>query len=148
MFRVTDLERALGFWCGELGLRELRRVPFSEQRYTLVYLAFPQTDGRADEPQIELCHDWSRPSAPTDPLLAAGAVDERGARVVALHGAQAPRRPAPFHVGLAVDRIHEFCARLRSRGVRVVRDPAPLRPGGRLVALVEDPDGNEVELLG
>jgi lactoylglutathione lyase len=147
MVRVTDLERALKFWCGELGMRELRRIPFAEQRYTLVFLGFGQGGG-VDEPQIELWHDWSRPSAPTDPLLAAGASDERATRVVPLHGAQVTRRGSPFHVGIGVDRIHEFCARLKSRGVKVLRDPAPMRPGGRVIALVEDPEGNEVELLG
>jgi lactoylglutathione lyase len=145
MVRVTDLERSLRFWCGELGMRELRRIPFTEQRYTLVFLGF---GNGADEPQIELWHDWSRPAAPTDPLLAAGASDERGSRVVALHGAQLQRRQAHFHVGIGVERIREFCAHLKSRGVKVVREPAPMRPGGRVIAIVEDPDGNEVELLG
>jgi lactoylglutathione lyase len=149
MVRVADLDRALAFWCGELGMRELRRIPFAEQRYTLVFVGYGHG---ADDPQVELWHDWSRPStAPTDPLLAAGATDERPARVVTLHAAHAAhaaRRAAPFHVGIGVDRIHEFCARLRERGVKVLRDPAPMRPGGRVIALIEDPDGNEVELLG
>lgn len=145
MVRVTDLERALAFWCGELGMRELRRIPFAEQRYTLVFLGFGQG---AEEPQLELWHDWSRAALPTDPLLAAGASDDRSTRVVALHGGQVPRRAAPFHVGIGVDRIREFVAHLKTRGVKVLREPAPLRPGGRVIALVADPDGNEVELLG
>jgi lactoylglutathione lyase len=146
MIRVTDLERSLAFWCGELGLRELRRIPFTEQRYTLVFLGYGHG---AEDPQVELWHDWSRPAAaPTAPLLAAGAVDERPSRVVTLHAAHAARRAASFHVGIGVDRIHEFCARLKQRGVKVLRDPAPMRPGGRVIALIEDPDGHEVELLG
>lgn len=146
MLRVADLDRSLAFWCGELGMRELRRIPFTEQRYTLVFLGFGQ--GGDDGPQLELWHDWSRPSSSTDPLLAAGATDDRGTRVVSLHAAHPSRRPPAFHVGLGVDRIHEFCARLKQRGVKVVRDPAPMRPGGRVIALLEDPDGHEVELLG
>jgi lactoylglutathione lyase len=43
--------------------------------------------------------------------------------------------------------IEEFCAELRRHGVSIVREPAAMRTGGRVIALVRDPEGHEVELL-
>lgn len=120
MLRVRDLPRALSFYCGALGMRERRRIEFSEQRYTLVFVGFG-TDPQSAE--IELWHDWDR----REPWTVAGT--------------------AYGHVGIAVEDLAGEVERLRRAGVRVTRDPGPMRPGGRPLALVEDPEGNEVELL-
>ncbi|KAF0123945.1 MAG: glyoxalase/bleomycin resistance protein/dioxygenase, partial [Methylocystaceae bacterium] len=42
MIRVGDLDRALAFFCGTLGLQEVRRTQNEKARYTLVYLAAPE----------------------------------------------------------------------------------------------------------
>lgn len=121
MIRVGDLERALGFYCGLLGLRELRRIAVPEQGLTLVFLGYP--DAPPGAMQIELWHE------PAD------------------HGAQATREAHGGHVGIGVRRLQDCVAQLAAQGVPVRRPPGPMRPGGRLIALVEDPDGHEVELL-
>ena len=54
MVRVTDLDASIDFFCGKLGLRELRRHDNESGRYTLVFLAAPGDD----EAQIELTHNW------------------------------------------------------------------------------------------
>jgi len=38
-------------------------------------------------------------------------------------------------------------ANLSERGVPVHQTPRALRPGGRRIALIADPDGHELELL-
>jgi catechol 2,3-dioxygenase-like lactoylglutathione lyase family enzyme len=63
------------------------------------------------------------------------------------HGAQAAREAHGGHVGIGVRRLQDCVAQLAAQGVPVRRPPGPMRPGGRLIALVEDPDGHEVELL-
>jgi lactoylglutathione lyase len=121
MLRVRDLSRALGFYCGLLGMRERRRIEFASQRYTLAFLGYGDDPA---SPEIELWHDWDRASP-----WATG--DE-----------------AAFgHVGIAVGDLGSVVETLRSAGVPVRREPGPMRPGGRPLALVLDPEGNEVELL-
>lgn len=119
MLRVRDVEAMLGFYCGTLGMREVRRIEFPEQRYSLIFLGYGASK---DDAQLELWHDWDRTDAPE-------------------HGT------AYGHIGIGVRGIHEFCASLRARGIVIRREPAPMRAGGRVIALIEDPEGHEVELL-
>jgi lactoylglutathione lyase len=120
MLCVRDLDAMLGFYCGTLGMREIRRLGFPSEGYTLVFIGF---DAGADAPQVEFRHDW---------------------------GAAPAAAPAPRwhgHLGIGVQDIDAACARLAAQGVTIRRAPAPMRPGGRVIALIEDPEGNEVELL-
>ncbi len=120
MLRVRDLPAMLQFYCGQLGMRELRRIEFASERYTLVFIGY---GGSATEAEVELWWDWDR--------------------------GETPRQGDSFgHLGIGVDDIHGLCAALRARGVMLSREPAPTRAGGRVIALLHDPEGNEVELLG
>lgn len=56
-------------------------------------------------------------------------------------------RPISGHVGIGVKDIAERLAQLRAAGVPVLQEAAALRPGGRIIALITDPDGHEIELL-
>ncbi|MGB7092930.1 MAG: VOC family protein, partial [Methylovirgula sp.] len=47
MVRVADLDKALDFYCGKLGLVEMSRINNEKGRYTLVYLAAPGDAERA-----------------------------------------------------------------------------------------------------
>lgn len=120
MLVVRDLDAMLGFYCGLLGMHEIRRIEFPADGYTLVFIGFGTAP---DVAQIEFRHEW---------------------------GAAAGTRPAAGwqgHFGIGVHDIEGACMRLAERGVPVHRAPAPMRPGGRVIALLEDPEGNEVELL-
>lgn len=119
MLRVRDLGAMLHFYCDLLGMHEVRRIEFNEQRYSLVFVGYGSAP---DEPQVEFWHDWD-----AGPPLASG---ER-------YG----------HLGIGVRDIADFCRQLQQRGVIVRRQPAAMRPGGRVIALIEDPECNEVELL-
>ena len=66
MLRVRDLNAALDFYCNKLGLKEVRRRVDEKNRYTLVFLAASEDEGRVEEskrsgrdaPLVELTHNW------------------------------------------------------------------------------------------
>ena len=56
MVRVSDLDAALDFYCGRLGLSEVRRVENPQGRFTLVFLGAPGDigEGWKQAPLVEL----------------------------------------------------------------------------------------------
>jgi len=55
MLRVKDLDRALDFYVGKLGLKEIRRKEVPQGKFTLVFLATAP-----GEPEIELTYNWDQ----------------------------------------------------------------------------------------
>ena len=95
MLRVRDLDEALGFFVGKLGLRELRRRASDKGRFTLVFLG----TGADDDPaQIELTYNWDQAE---------------------------PYATGRFfgHLAFEVDDLYETCERLRAAGVSILRPP-------------------------
>ena len=93
MVRVADLDASLDFYCGKLGLDELRRIDNEAGRFTLVFLAAPG-DGDA---QVELTHNWD------SELLDSG------------------RNFG--HLAYRVEDIYALCQRLMDGGVVINRPP-------------------------
>ena len=93
MVRVTDLDASLRFYCGALGLQELRRKDSPQGRYTLVFLAAPGDE----HAQIELTYNWD----PEDYAIGR----------------------AFGHLAYAVDDIYAACRRLQEHGVTINRPP-------------------------
>jgi lactoylglutathione lyase len=119
MVRVGNLEQSLEFYCGKLGLVEVRRVENEKGRFTLVFLAAPQDVDRAREtrsPLIELTYNW-------DPEVYAGGRNFG-------------------HLAYRVDDIYALCERLMKQGVLINRPP---RDGA--MAFIRSPDGISIELL-
>lgn len=54
MVRVRDLDESLDFYCGKLGLKEIKRVDVESGRFTLVFVA---AEGQEDC-AIELTYNW------------------------------------------------------------------------------------------
>jgi lactoylglutathione lyase len=54
MIRVRDLDASLRFFCEGLGLKEMRRMDVPQGKYTLVFLAAPDSP----ESEVELTHNW------------------------------------------------------------------------------------------
>jgi lactoylglutathione lyase len=54
MLRVTDLDATLDFFCDKLGLVETRRFRVEAGRFTLVFLAAPETPNA----EIEITYNW------------------------------------------------------------------------------------------
>ena len=119
MVRVENLERALDFWCGQLGLEEIRRKDNEKGRFTLVFLAAPDDAGHSREeraPEVELTHNWDPESY--------GEGRNFG------------------HLAYEVDDIYATCAKLRDGGVTINRPP---RDGN--MAFVRSPENISIELL-
>ena len=95
MLRVRDLDQALDFFVGKLGLREVRRKASEKGRFTLVFLA-SEADG--DAAQIELTYNWDQEQPyPTGRFFG--------------------------HLAYEVGDIYATCARLREAGVAILRPP-------------------------
>lgn len=118
MVRVSDLDAALDFYCGKLGLREVRRTANEKGRFTLVFLATPEDAERAGEksPMVELTWNW----------------DEKNYAGGRNFG----------HLAYAVKDIYALCDRLMAEGVTINRPP---RDG--YMAFIRSPDGISIELL-
>ena len=119
MVRVTDLEQSLDFYCGKLGLVEVRRSESEAGRYTLVFLAArddEETGRGVQAPLVELTYNWY-----TEIYT--------GGRNFG-------------HLAYEVDDIYETCRRLMDMGVTINRPPRD----GRM-AFIRSPDGISIELL-
>jgi lactoylglutathione lyase len=119
MVRVRDLDESLHFYCNLLGLKQVRRKDVEKGRFTLVFLAAPEDEARAQEeqaPMVELTWNW-------DPE------DFAGGRNFG-------------HLAYEVDDIYHLCQHLQDHGVTINRPPRD----GRM-AFVRSPDGISVELL-
>lgn len=119
MVRVQDLDQSLDFYCGKLGLEEVRRMDNPAGRFTLVFLAAPGDETRAKAeraPLIELTYNWD--------------TEEYGSG-------------RNFgHLAFEVDDIYATCQRLMEAGVTINRPP---RDGN--MAFVRSPDNISIELL-
>jgi len=124
MLRVRDLDEALDFFCGKLGLKEVSRRADDKGRFTLVFLAGAQDDplvedskskGRA-APLLELTYNW----------------DKEDCGEARFFG----------HLAFEVDDIYATCDRLMKGGVTINRPP---RDGN--MAFVRSPDRHSIELL-
>ena len=94
MVRVRDLDETLRFYCDGLGLRETRRKEVPKGRFTLVFLAAPDSP----EAELELTWNW-------DPEEDMGSARNFG------------------HLAFRVDDIYATCERLQAAGVTILRPP-------------------------
>jgi len=93
MVRVRDLDASLRFYCGALGLRELRRTENEKGRFTLIFLAAPGDD----DAQVELTFNW----------------DPEDYQIGRAFG----------HLAYEVEDVYAACQRLRDHGVTINRPP-------------------------
>lgn len=118
MVRVRDLDASLRFYRDGLGLREMRRKEVPQGRFTLVFLAAPESP----EAEIELTYNW--PPEDGSPAEDYGSARNFG------------------HLAFRVANIYDTCARLQAMGVTINRPP---RDGH--MAFVRSPDLISIELL-
>lgn len=121
MIRVEDLDAAIDFWVGTLGLVETRRNDYPEGKFTLVFLAAPldeQTARDTSAPELELTYNWE--------------------------GGEQPRAEgrAWGHLAYNVENIYEFCQGLVDKGVTINRPP---RDGK--MAFIKSPEGISIEII-
>ncbi|HEX5961206.1 MAG TPA: VOC family protein [Rhodanobacteraceae bacterium] len=94
MVRVRDLEASLRFYCEGLGLREVRRKEVPAGKFTLVFLAAPDSPGA----ELELTWNWDSDE------------DYGSARNFG-------------HLAFRVEDIYATCAHLQGMGVAINRPP-------------------------
>lgn len=119
MVRVTDIDASLDFYCGKLGMREVRRVENEQGRFTLIFLAAnddAETAAQTKAPLVELTYNW-------DPE------EYGGGRNFG-------------HLAYEVDDIYILCQKLMDQGVTINRPP---RDG--YMAFIRSPDGISIELI-
>ena len=119
MIRVFDLEKSLNFYCQLLGLKYLRKTEHPEGRFSLSFLGYGD---EKDHTVLELTHNWDRKES--------YAIGE-----------------AFGHLAFRVTNIHHFCQELEAHGVVVIKQPAPMKHGATVLALVRDPDGYMIEFI-
>ena len=121
MVRVSDLDASLAFYCGALGLEEVRRMENEKGRFTLIFLATPHDARRiaadgTESPVIELTYNW----------------DEKNYGGGRNFG----------HLAFQVHDIYAACEKLMAAGVTINRPP---RDGA--MAFIRSPDNISIELL-
>ena len=119
MVRISNVQESLDFYCGKLGMVEVRRTESEAGRYTNIFLSAPDDvdSAKADwSPTLELTFNW-------DPE------EYSGGRNFG-------------HLAYQVDNIYELCQSLQESGVVINRPPKE----GRM-AFIRSPDGVSIELL-
>lgn len=117
MIRVTDPDATVRFF-ELIGLREVRRFDNEKGRFTLIFLAVPGEEGKAE---VELTYNWP---------------GEDGSSETYGEGRNFG------HLAYRVDNIYETCQRLMDAGVTINRPP---RDGH--MAFIRTPDNISIELL-
>ena len=119
MVRISNVQESLDFYCGKLGMVEVRRTESEAGRYTNIFLSASDDVKSAKAgwaPTLELTFNW-------DPE------EYSGGRNFG-------------HLAYQVDNIYELCQSLQESGVVINRPPKE----GRM-AFIRSPDAVSSELL-
>ncbi|ESQ36079.1 hypothetical protein EUTSA_v10008645mg [Eutrema salsugineum] len=141
MFRIKDPKASLDFYSRVLGMSLLKRLDFSEMKFSLYFLGYEDTSTAPTDPTertvwtfgrpatIELTHNWGTESD----------TEFRG-----YHNGNS--EPKGFgHIGVTVDDVHKACERFEQLGVEFVKKPND----GKMknIAFIKDPDGYWIEIF-
>lgn len=124
MLRVSDLGRSLNFYTEKLGMKLFRREEYPDGQFTLAFVGYGEEQSSST---IELTYNWGNNTY--------------------MHGS------AFGHIALAVSDVYATCKRLENLGVKVTREPGPMkvtspdRKDIEVIAFIEDPDGYRIELI-
>ena len=94
MLRVSDVEESLTFYCEGPGLKELRRLEFEEDRFTLIFLSAPNNE----DAELELTYNWDGDNL------------EDSSRNFG-------------HIAYKVKNIYDTCEHLRNMGIKINYPP-------------------------
>lgn len=119
MIRVRDLDASIGFYTKLLGMRLLRRTDYEGGRFTLAFVGYGD---ESDTAVLELTHNWDQ-AEPYEIGTGFG------------------------HLAVGVPDIYGACDALRAAGVKITREPGPMKHGSTVIAFVEDPDSYKIELI-
>jgi len=118
MIRVLDLDKSLAFYTGPMGMKLLRKRDVPDGKYSLAFV------GYGEEPEhcvVELTHNWDQ-AKPYELGSGFG------------------------HLAIGVPDVYGVCDEITKAGGKVTRAPGPVKFGTTVIAFVEDPDGDTIEL--
>jgi lactoylglutathione lyase len=118
MLRVGDLDKSVKFYTTLLGMKELRRSEVPEGKYTLVFIGYGDDSTHT---VLELTYNWGVDSYEIGTAFG--------------------------HLALGVPDIYATCDALRQAGVKISREPGPVKFGTTVIAFIDDPDGYKIELI-
>ena len=119
MLRVGDLQKSIAFYTEIFDMKLLRKKEYPEGEFTLAFLGYGD---EKDNTVIELTHNWGT----TQYNLGDGF----------------------GHLAIEVDDVYKATDAIRQQGGKIIRDAGPMNAGTTIIAIVEDPDGYAVELIG
>lgn len=119
MIRVKDLDRALAFYTGLLGMKVLRQKEYPDGKFTNCFVGYGTNP---EHYELELTYNWGHEQA-----------YELG--------------DAWGHIALGVSDIYATCDKLAQAGAKITRPPGPMKHGTTVIAFIEDPDGHKIELI-
>ena len=119
MIRVRDLDASLNFYCNLLGMELLRKRDYPTGKFTLAFVGYGDESSNA---VIELTHNWDQ----KEPYALGTAFG---------------------HLAIGVPDVYKACEQLGAAGVKIPRPAGPMAHGGSVIAFIEDPDGDRIELI-
>ncbi|XP_049378527.1 lactoylglutathione lyase GLX1-like isoform X1 [Solanum stenotomum] len=118
VYRVGNLDKTIKFYRECLGMKLLRKRGIPEEGYSNAFLGYgPEESNFA----VELTYNYG--------------VDKYDIGT------------GFGHFGIAVEDVDKMVDLVKAKGGKIVQEPGPAKDGGPIVALVEDPDGYNFELL-
>src|SRR6218665_3570971 len=118
MIRVGDLQRAIDFYSTHFGMAVSRPIDVPEGKYTNVFIG---SGAEKTDPMIELTYNY---------------------------GVESYEKGTGFgHLAIGVPDIYATCEAMRKEGIKIIREPGPVKFGTTVIAFVDDPDGYRIELI-
>lgn len=118
MIRVNNLEQSIAFYTELLGMNLISKTDYPDGKFTLAFLSYGTSK---DDPCIELTYNYG------------------------IHSYDLGN--AFGHIALATEDIYGLCNKLKNQGVKVTREPGPMKHGTTVIAFIEDPNGYKIELI-
>ncbi|MFL1781118.1 putative lactoylglutathione lyase [Candidatus Hepatincolaceae symbiont of Richtersius coronifer] len=121
MLRVKNLEDSIKFYTEILAMNLLRKTDYPEGKFTLAFLGYDNPNSPIGGHQLELTYNWG--------------VDnyELGTAYV--------------HLAFGVKDIYKTCEEVRQKGIKITREPGPMKGSTNILAFIEDPNGYKIELI-
>lgn len=119
--RTSNMDRSIGFYTKLLGFKLFGRVEIPKNNAEIAFLQDPEGKGA----KLELTFYKNQKKF-----------------------IQADYEERLFdHIALEIGDVEKTISMLRSEKVTITDEPFRLKPGGSLIAFIEDPDGTLIELI-
>lgn len=118
MIRVNNLEESIRFYTELLGMNFIAKNDYPEGKFTLAFVGYGKSK---DDSSIELTYNYGKHSYNVGDAFG--------------------------HIALATEDVYKTCEKLKAQGVKVTREPGPMKHGTTVIAFIEDPNGYKIELI-